>query len=337
MRISDFKFTEDRVKRQFVRDEGLVKKITFAIKYLRKHIPINKLDDDFDFSKLETNKGKNYDWFILEKTGMTMLVRKYGNHFTFFVSFTEEGTMENISVFTIKTKERKMTDDLVGDDFHAIRSYLPKLIDIIENKDVYFITNRYRFKEPLVKASIGLDDGSAYNLDLLIFATDELFSKYIQVYSENDILNTIKKIEVGDMLDVYKVVRIESELIDGEYHSCGLELQNTNFPKEVPKWCDVYILGGFYDDVLNHALISIEENILKYSLKNMDKVMSNLMSGAGDNKFLNMLIKMKYKDELYRMYNKEYPEVERALFMNAFSIEDNNFIDAYFRKLLIES
>ena len=63
---------------------------------------------------------------------------------------------------------------------------------------------------------------------------------------ENDMIDKIKTIKVGDMLGAYKVTEVNTKVKDGYYHDAGLSLQNTNFKKEKSKWQDVYSLCMFY-------------------------------------------------------------------------------------------
>ena len=191
MKLKDFKFNDDDVKVDFVRSNNIEQKINFALKYLVNHLPVNKLkkDNSFDFSSLKFNEGKNYDWFFLNNKNTTILIRQYQTHFTFFTKHKSDGDYKSrLCVFTITENTEKMDDDLsdsfCDDNFLNITKYLPELVKLIENDTVHSIWNNYSFKVPkYTDVKIGMiGPENIHSLDVLIFASDELFSMYLSFY-----------------------------------------------------------------------------------------------------------------------------------------------------------
>ena len=130
MKLKDFKFNENDVKTDFTRTLNISKKIRYSLDYLVNHLPVNKLkkDNSFDFSKLKFNEGKNYNWYFLNNKKTTMLIRQYGNHFTFIVRCQEKYD-NKLSVFTIHDNRDKMDDktnySYLAENFQCITEYLP--------------------------------------------------------------------------------------------------------------------------------------------------------------------------------------------------------------------
>ena len=261
MKIVDFKFNEDYVKVDFLHDNNIVKKIRYSLDYLIKHLPVNHLkkDNSFNFNKLKFDEGKNYNWYFLTNEKTTILIRQYRTHFTFFVQRNfHEYFIKKLSVFTITDNFDKMdgdTNDAYCDDnFKSIREYLPELVKKIEENKTHTLWNDHSFKVPKhVDVKIGMIGSDRVDsLDLVIFACDELFSKYIEVQSENEVLEQIKKYKVGDKLgDSYTITKVKTKLKNDYYHSCGLEFTNDNFPDSEPKWADVYSLASYYSKDLD--------------------------------------------------------------------------------------
>jgi hypothetical protein len=90
---------------------------------------------------------------------------------------------------------------------------------------------------------------------MFIFACDELFQRYLEIFSETEMLEKIKTMKVGDKIGddkyPYEVVEIRTEVKDDYYHGVGLVLKQTNFTgKTEEKWDDVYSLTRWrYNEV----------------------------------------------------------------------------------------
>lgn len=329
MRVSEFKFNESFVKLDFFRENNIYQKINHALGYLQNHLPVNKLNSDntFDFNELDFDEGKNYNWFFLVNDNVTMLVRAYRSHFTFFVNRkdTIEGEAKHYnfcshtSVFTICDNRDKMpdnlSDELIDNPFKSISSYLPKLVEAIDNGKVGMIWNPYYLGiEDYTEVKIGFNGKEQVSsLDTVIFACDEIFNMYICKYAENDTLKYISKFKEGDMFgETYLITKVKTDP-----NNCGLELKNTNFEDSKPKWCDIYSLTQYHADDLNY-----DENLLIQKAKDfMELNHYEIINSIEDEPYLYIWITTKYIDLMYEKYEKEKGVFNKSYFRSA--IDDN--------------
>jgi len=249
-----FTFNDDHFKRDIVYKNKLMQKLRFSFDYLLKYLPINTVDDKFSFDKLKFHEGKNYDWFLLVKDNVYLLVRQYGSHFTFITvnKDKEISYRDRMSVFTINDDREKMDDETsdahVDDHFLTMKQILPSLIEMIEKDDVHSIWNSLSLVRPeFTEVKIGQVGDSTHSLDLLTFACDEVFNLHSQYFAENEMANKIADFKVDDMLgNVYKITEVKKEIDKEYYYNTGLSFINTNFPNEKSKWSDVYSLTRYY-------------------------------------------------------------------------------------------
>lgn len=340
MKLKDFKFSEENVKVGLVRSEKIWQKIDFALKYLVKYLPVNKLkkDNSFNFNKLKFDEGKNYDWYFLNKKDLTILVRQYRNHFTFFVDNKTAHYFSHLSVFTINDNSDKMdgdtSDSFCDDRFQSITKYLPELVKIIENDNVHSIWNDYSFKVPKytdVKI-VMTNRENVDSLDLLLFACDELFSMYLSTYAENEVLEQIKKYKVGDKFgSSYVITKVKTEFpkeySDPYYHDVGLEIINNNFPGSKPKWADVYSLAMYHYDELDYENIQIKKRVMKFIYNNHNNIVEELTKGKQE-PFAYITIVSDYIRMAHKLYNTN---LNIKTFGSCIDEEFKNFIDMSYR------
>ncbi len=338
MKLTDFKFSEQDKKRDFVREEKIEKKIKFCLKYLVKHLPVNKLkkDNSFDFSKLKFYEGKNYKWYFLNNKETTILVRQYSTHFTFFVNHKHEDDYKSrLSVFTICDNRDKMdgniSDGYLDDNFQSIQKYLPQLVKLIEDNHVHCLWNPLSFERPdFTDVKIAMNGESVIYLDTLLFACDEIFSTYIVTYAQNEVLEEIKKYKVGDTFgNSYVITRVETEFSkdysDPNYHGVGLEFTNNNFPDSKPRWADVYSIANYYSDDLYNESRVLERNVMDFVYKNHDKVMK-IVTTQEKQDYLWMFVDNKYIEHMHNLYTIDIEEIEIKIFAKCINEEFRNFI-----------
>jgi hypothetical protein len=335
MKLKEFKFTDQRVQVDIALDLKLQKKIRFCLDYLVNRLPVNQLadDDSFDFDTLEFDEGKNYNWYFLNKENLTMLIRQYGNHFTFYVKCKEE-YQTNLSVFTMGVNDDKMTDDesdeFCDDNFATLRKILPALVKMIEKGKVHAIWNNISLEQPkhteFKLAMYGSD--SVDSLDVLLFAADEIFSTYMCTYAENEALEQIKGLKVGDKFGrSYIITEVRTDHEEGDdYHGCGLKYTNNNFPDKKPEWSDVYSLVSFHYDDLEYDDRQREEKVMKFIHKNHNKVIIKLASGKQE-LFMWMVVVSKYIEIMYELYEETFiSELDLKTFHKCINEEFRTFI-----------
>lgn len=333
MNLKDFKYSEQDEKRDYFRSAKIGKKFKFAIEYLLNHLPINEIgkENKINFDKIKFKEGKNYNWFFLNKKNLTILVRKYGSHFTFY-SLLQGKYERKLSVFTICDNSELMNDEtsdsFCDDNYKSIKKYFPKLVEMIENNKVHSLWNSISFPvEDYTEVKIAsIGDESIHSLDVLMFAADELLNTYICTYAENDVLEQIKKYKVGDMFgDAYKITKVKTELKDGYYHSCGLSLHNTNFPDSKGSWSDIYSLAQFYCDQLNHDEIVAKREVMEFIKANHSEILSQIPS-VKEQPYIFMNLDHIYTDIAYKMFKENGSEMKSEYFYKAIPKSYQNFI-----------
>ena len=258
-----FKFSENDVKNDVLYEKKLREKIKHCFNHLltNKRISINKLKDDntFNFKKLKFSEGKNYDWFFLTNNKINILVRQYQQHFTFFTKTKSDNYYaDKVNVFIIHFNREKITDDKLSDQlcdnpFLGLSELLPSLIKLLINNNVHSLWNDLSFIRPdyvdVKNVYNGGDDVT--DLDSLLFACDELFGKYLEYYAQNEMLDKLKTLNVGDRFGkVYIIKEIKTDVKDKYYYSAGLNFIQDG-STEI-KYADVYSLTRYYYDALNY-------------------------------------------------------------------------------------
>lgn len=262
-----FSFDENHVKRNVLMENKFNYKIKACFNHLfdNNRIPINKLnaDNSFDFSKLKHYEGKNYHWFFLTNDILTILVRKYSTHFTFFTKLKEEDDyFERICVFTISLDrdmiEGELSDKFIYDHFLLIVDLLPNLVALLSDRNSQSLWNNYSFPRPKYVKVENIYDGGEHvtNLDLFLFACAEIFNIFSEFYAENEMFEKIKTLKVGDKFGTsYTIKEIKTKLKDGYYHGVGIVYLNERSNGTVEeRWCDVYSLTRYYYDDLKKMI-----------------------------------------------------------------------------------
>jgi hypothetical protein len=260
---SIFSFDEKDFARDFFYRNKMKEKFIQAFNYVCGKLPVQKIPKDLE--KLKWDKGKNYSWAIVEKDSLTLMIRQFGHHFTFFSrnrkkleakkELPDEFTdlyYSQWSCFTIYSNQEKMKDPdmIVEDNFYDLNPLLPSLLDFLSEEGPHLLWNTYAFKRPewveVKNAWNGGEDISS--MDMVLFAFDELFNKYLELFAENDMIEKVKTFNVGDRLGAYEITKVGTKLKDNYYYNVGLSLKNTNFPDSEPSWADVYSLSRYYLD-----------------------------------------------------------------------------------------
>lgn len=253
-----FKFSEDHLKQDIIHEHGLIKKLKYSFNYLLKYIPINEINSKFSFKNVNFLEGKSYNWFFLVKEDVKLLVRQYGSHFTIICSAKEEdfGWFNRMSVFTIGTDRDKMdgetSDAHIDNHFLSFNKLFPSLLEHIQKGDVGMIWNNVSLVRPkYVDVKLALVGESCHNLDLFLFACEEVFSMHCVLFAENEMAVKVGEYNVGDTLGkAYTITEVRSKIDKEYYYNTGLSYTNNNFKDSKASWSDVYSLTRYhYSDI----------------------------------------------------------------------------------------
>ena len=321
-----FEYNDTNIKRGVLMKHKLKEKIDYFFDYFfkNKRIPINKVkkDNTFDFGKLKFSVGKNYDWFFLVKDNLTILVRQYRSHFTIYSKITKEGVesyFEKPNVFTFYTNDELITDDKLNDQlcdnpFLHLSQLLPQIIEHLTNDKFHLLSNTASLKHPkyieIEEVYGGGDDVD--KLDTLLFACDELFQKFLECYAENEMLEYIKTLNVGDTFGTsYTITEIHTNVKDDYYHSVGLKYDYNCFTGVVEKkWDDVYSLTRWkYKDLHYNPIV---EDIQQFVYANYETVFNELVDKS---QVWGVVFASQVIGELHKRFDKEieYGEFNRLL------------------------
>ena len=267
-----FDFDKRQVERYMMHELRLKEKFISGFNYVYKNLGTNLIPEDL--STLKWYEGKSYNWVSLvdnlEKPTVKIVIRHYHQHFTIFFKNIKEDKYNIkdsedefndlysnrfgcIIMHTDTSKlSNKESDSYVDDNFQDINKYLPNMVKLIQDGRAHCVWNPLSLTSDTEKerpAHIdvrciwdGGDDVSS--IDKFIYACDELFQRYLEIFSETDMFEKIKTLKVGDICGSYEVVGINTKLKDDYYHDKGLDLKGTNGSSE--RWQDVYSLTRYY-------------------------------------------------------------------------------------------
>lgn len=262
-----FNFNKREVTKYLSYDLDLFENISETFTFLSQKFPIHKKKN---LGKLKKwYKGKSYDWAFVQKNDIIFLIRKYQMHYTIISCQIKEKNKKedykyhylfsNYSAFTFYSNYEKMSDiekELMNEnDFYDINNSLDDLFQLVEDKHIHLIDNPYTFKKPsYVDVELIFTSPESINkIDLFVFLCEELSTLYSHIYSETIMVDKIKKIKVGDMLDECNVVvKTSVDVKDDYYHNTGITTKDIRDNKESFK--DVYCLSMFYLDEINKLI-----------------------------------------------------------------------------------
>lgn len=231
--IDIFKFEKRDVTNFMLYKLHLGSKIKDCFNYLGSKLGVQELPKSL--SDLKWSKGKSYNWAFFKKDNVTFALRQYRDHFTIFTKKEKGEDYWNVrySIFTFHANTDKMTDEQrakhenLSDDHHTIelQKYIAELIDMAKKNELHALWNNYSFKRSEyidVKCYWSGGDTDIENIDGFNYACEEIFQKALEVFSENDMLEAVKKVKVGDKLGEYTVTSVKKKVEDGYYHAVGI-------------------------------------------------------------------------------------------------------------------
>jgi hypothetical protein len=248
------KFDKSTIVLNLVYDFKIREKFELGFNYLAKKLKPKNIKD---LSTMKWYEGKNYDWIALKQDGLILLLRKYQSHFTIYVKNTteietksnrkREVTKYGCFIFSTDTDmlSDKESEERCENRFIDINKHIKGLADFILSSHTHSLWNNASYKrEDYIKIETVWNGGEdIVSLDNFIFALEELSSKFLEVFSENDMLERIKTIQVGDSSVGYKVLEVFTEVENDYYHGVGLKVEGHYF-------MDVYFLTNWCLDKL---------------------------------------------------------------------------------------
>lgn len=249
MNISEiFKFDKKDIEYYLLHTLKLRSKFINSFDYLLNKLCTNEIVSDL--STLKWSKGKSYDWVALHEDDLFLLIRKYRTHFTIF--FKNKSHENKYGCFIFNTNKDILSDSesdaRIDDNFKDLNIYLKDIIVLIKTNKIYLLENSYAFKRPKyieVKNVWNGDDNEISSIDSFTFCCEEMFHKYYELFSENEMFEKIKTFKKNDKIGSYKILKVHKKLKNNYYHDIGLTLQGTN-GKDSEVFKDIYCLTRYY-------------------------------------------------------------------------------------------
>lgn len=241
---------------------------------------IYKMKDAFDFivqklgvqkktklSKMKWMEGKSYDYAVLQDDNVTLLIRHYRDHFTFwgYVKSKEKDDFQSeFFMFTYHTdRDKLMTDDekdaRCDNNFMDIDLSIASFIKVIKEGHAHLVWNSAACVIPKwVEVKIGFVHSSIHSFDLAIFGCEELSTLQSQLFAENEMWKLIKQIKPGYKIGREVVKSVNTELpkqySDPYYHGLGITFEKGSHMQ------DVYSLTMFFiNDIKEYFLNKLVE------------------------------------------------------------------------------
>lgn len=213
--------------------------------------------DKIDLSELVEREYKNYYWSVICHKSVTLLVRRYGRHFTCYTmsgkkvgAFTFDFEMD---LLNISDDEKDMLNDELWDNPHKFFiQYLKSMFELIEDRGVYWFWNSVALpREKHIKISAifeGADHILSY--DKLFFCLEEIQTLHVCLFAETDMLEKLKEVSVGQKFGKGKTIKeVKCETLNGYFHDAGVKVVDENGKED---WHDVYSLTmWYYDEICN--------------------------------------------------------------------------------------
>lgn len=268
--MKDFiKFNKGSIEHYMDRKLKLPQQIAESFEYVEKILTpqkVNKLSD------ANWHELKNYNWCCIDMDNVTLLIRQYGFHFTFFSRLNINQKFDNISfvksnlsIFTYTTDTKKLStgedEDLrIDNPFIDIDESFDKLLVLIKKNKVHTIWNNYSFVRPdyieVIPIWVGsfefdsLNSSNYHSIDLFNFACEELSTLVMLFYAENDMLANIKKLAQSDLNKYPNIVKINYVVEDNYFHDAGITFNEHGSEK----FNDIYSLTRYYFDEIQELL-----------------------------------------------------------------------------------
>lgn len=254
-----YNFRKNQVEFFLIYKLNLASKFKNSLNYIFQKLPNQELKD---FNDLNWHETKSYEWAVIVKDNVKMLVRKFNRHFTFFVKckikFKDEGEQDDYITETFFTKYCCFTyfsdvaklSNYVEDYFIDINNDIEKIVDMIAIDEGSSLWNSAALPRSEHIEIKNIWNGGEFieSIDKFIFALEELDNLHLKIFSENETFAHLKQYNVGDKMGKYVVTDVATTLVDDYYHGVGLEVEDNG--KE--KFIDVYSLTRWYwEDFFN--------------------------------------------------------------------------------------
>ena len=224
---------------------------------------------------------KNYPWLAIESKGVRMMIRAYQQHYTIYYNINEKLSVEiedgknydytegKYGVFTFFTDSDLIDLDELREELgipdakypqdhlnelpaYDLNKWINQLVDLaIERFGSMWLVGDNDNKLPKrIKIKDVFDikgfmsDAHINKIDDFVFACEEIGQVHLELFAENEMVERLKELKVGDSFGNNKIAEIKLDTSNGTYyHGAGIKTDKG-------KWSDVYSLTHWYYDNL---------------------------------------------------------------------------------------
>lgn len=272
-----FKFEADDIKNYIRYEMNLYDRISESFDYVHSMLvkikchKVLKPTDVVKLEKLKYNKGKNYNWIAITCGDVKLVLRVYGHHFTFYCknemadkAETRPYRRTRYSAFTFYVETEKIADIKKRDytyehNFEDLNSIMQDIIKKVAENEVQGLWNSYSLVRPDYCEVENIYYGEEVSsIDKLIFCCEELSSQHLELFAENDMLETLKGLTdvIGKPFGSRRTVKsitteFPKEYSDPYYHGVGITVADENGKTE---FHDVYRLSRWYMEEMENLI-----------------------------------------------------------------------------------
>lgn len=252
-----FEFSKSKVETFLSYEMNLFEKFKTSFNYIVSKLPNQSVPEHLN--NLQWNEGKSYNWAVIKDDRLTLIIRKYRRHFTIYfkniIKISDDSEYDDIfyskyGCFTFFTNVDKIEDyeNYEDDDFFDLNSKIAEIVNCLKKGKIHFLSSEFDPKtEPQIEVKNIWNGGdNIVSIDDFIFCCEEMFSKHLELFSKNEMLEKIKTLNEGDFIDRYVITDISTEVKDNNYHGVGLMLKKD----DDERFEDVFSLSRWYYDII---------------------------------------------------------------------------------------
>lgn len=270
-----FVFDEQDIQFQIIHKMNINSKASKSFTYVHEklvllgfHLDITD-QKEYDLDSVKMDEGKNYNWVAITSGDYRFIIRQFGTHSTVFWKKIkvktypkEDGSTFSFNrvkngAFLFSVKESKLSD-AERDEYYdkpltELTKMFPRVIEMMDENILHLLWNNLSFQLPKhCKVETCYEGESISSLDKFAFACDELSSKHLALFAENEMLEKLKTLKVGADFGTHDTIESIStefpkQYSDPYYHGVGLNIISKT-RDEKSKWHDVYSLTRYYFD-----------------------------------------------------------------------------------------
>jgi len=274
-----YKFEKNDITRHIQYDLEVMRNLESSFNYvfekleLKKHfVNLDKKKGEIKLHKVKADEGKNYDWIAVQSGTVKLIIRTYRQHHTIFtknkttkkLESGREYTNSRYSAFTFHTNTKGFSDALhekyYENKFIDLNVALPQIIEHCAKDRIQSLWNSAGFKRPeYCEVKNAYDGENITSVDLLIYCAEELSDKHMELFAQNDMMETLKQLQakgvIGENFERGTVKSIDTEFPkdydEPYYHAIGIEVVEADGRN---KFNDVYCLTRWHMDAVNKLL-----------------------------------------------------------------------------------